>query len=138
MSAAPPLPAVPWLDLAIVLALIALNGLFAMSELAIVSARKPRLQAMAKAGKHGAQAALNLGAEPGRFLSTVQIGITGISVLAGAFSGDKLGGPIGQALHIWGLEPELAEKFLNFIVKEVIRHHEVIARERAMSRQDPP
>ena len=37
-----------------------------------------------------------------------------------------------------GLEPELAEKFLNFIVKEVIRHHEVIARERALSRQDPP
>jgi putative hemolysin len=103
------MPAFPWLDLTIVLALIALNGLFAMSELAIVSARRPRLQAMAKNGRRGAQAALDLGADPGRFLSTVQIGITGISVLAGAFSGEKLGGPIGQALQVLGLEANLAQ-----------------------------
>jgi putative hemolysin len=102
------MPAFPWLDLLIVLALIALNGLFALSELAIISARRPRLQGMAKAGWRGAQAALELGAEPGRFLSTVQIGITGIAVLAGAFSGEKLGGPLGEALRAWGLEADLA------------------------------
>lgn len=102
--------AFPWLDAAIVLALIALNGLFAMSELAIVSARRPRLQAMARAGRRGAQIALDLGLDPGRFLSTVQIGITGISVLAGAFSGDRLGGPLGAILqHFLGIAPELAE-----------------------------
>ncbi len=109
MPVSPAIPAFPWIDVAIVLALIALNGLFAMSELAIVSARRPRLQAMAKVGKRGAQTALDLGADPGRFLSTVQIGITGISVLAGAFSGEKLGTPLGQLLHGLGLDPEVAQ-----------------------------
>jgi putative hemolysin len=106
-----PLPTAsfPWVDLLIVLALIALNGLFAMSELAIVSARRPRLEAMAKAGRRGARAALDLGADPGRFLSSVQIGITGIGVLAGAFSGEKLGGPLGIAMRDWGMDPELAQ-----------------------------
>jgi len=102
-------PSFPWLDLAIVLALILLNGLFALSELAIVSARRARLQAMAKVGRRGAQAALDLRASPGRFLSTVQIGITGIAVLAGAFSGEKLGGPAGEELQRWGLHPETAQ-----------------------------
>jgi putative hemolysin len=107
----PPLiaPQFPWLDLAIVLALVALNGVFAMSELAIVSSRKPRLQAMVKAGKRGAQAALDLAADPGRFLSTVQIGITGIGVLSGAYSGEKLGGPLGQIIASYGVERNLAE-----------------------------
>ncbi|MBN8832138.1 MAG: HlyC/CorC family transporter [Sphingomonadales bacterium] len=109
MSAVQTLPAFPWFDAAVVLALVALNGIFAMSELAIVSARKPRLQAMAKAGKRGAKAALDLGAEPGRFLSTVQIGITGIGVLAGAFSGEKLGGPLGKYLEVLGLSAGTAE-----------------------------
>jgi len=105
----PALPAFPWADVAIILALIALNGLFAMSELAIVSARRPRLQAMANVGKRGAHAALELSADPGRFLSTVQIGITGIGVLAGAFSGDKLGTPLGLWLQRLGLEAHLAQ-----------------------------
>ena len=109
MPAPPSLPAFPWIDAAIVLALIALNGVFAMSELAIVSARRPRLQAMAKVGKRGARAALDLSADPGKFLSTVQIGITGIGVLAGAFSGEKLGGPIGEYLELFGLHANTAE-----------------------------
>ncbi len=109
MPASSAIPAFPWLDVFIVLALIALNGLFAMSELAIVSARRPRLQAMAKAGKRGARVALELGADPGRFLSTVQIGITGISVLAGAFSGDKLGRPLVQLLEVMRVHTELAD-----------------------------
>jgi putative hemolysin len=103
------IPAFPWIDVAIVLALIALNGLFAMSELAIVSARRPRLQAMVKAGKRGARVALDLSADPGKFLSTVQIGITGIGVLAGAFSGEKLGGPLGLILQGFGLAAETAQ-----------------------------
>ena len=109
MLTPPPLPAFPWVDTAIILALIGLNGVFAMSELAIVSARRPRLQAMAKVGKRGARAALELSADPGRFLSTVQIGITGIGVLAGAFSGDKLGTPLGLYLAALGLDGEIAQ-----------------------------
>jgi putative hemolysin len=74
----------PWLDVILIVALIALNGVLAMSELAIVSSREARLKAMAKAGSGGAKCALELAAEPGRFLSTVQIGITLIGILAGS------------------------------------------------------
>ena len=75
------------LEIAIVLLLTMFNGLLAMSELAIVSARPARLKVMAEQGNRGAQIALELGAEPGRFLSSVQIGITMVGVLSGAFSG---------------------------------------------------
>jgi len=98
----------PWLDLVLILALIALNGLLSMSELAIVSSREARLKAMAKAGSRGAKYALELAAEPGRFLSTVQIGITLIGILAGAYSGASLGTPVGQRLGLLGLDAETA------------------------------
>jgi putative hemolysin len=98
----------PWLDLVLILALIALNGLLSMSELAIVSAREARLKAMAKAGSRGAKYALNLAAEPGRFLSTVQIGITLIGILAGAYSGATLGEPVAQRLARLGIDAETA------------------------------
>ena len=78
-------------EIVIILLLIALNGLFAMSELAVVSARRVRVRGLADAGVWGARRALALAAEPGRFLSTVQIGITMIGVIAGAFSGATLG-----------------------------------------------
>ncbi len=99
----------PWLDLVLILALVALNGLLSMSELAIVSSREARLKAMAKAGSTGAKYALTLAAEPGRFLSTVQIGITLIGILAGAYSGASLGTPVGQRLALLGLDPETAQ-----------------------------
>jgi putative hemolysin len=89
--------------------LIGLNGVFAMSELAIVSAREARLKALAKNGHRGAQTALDLAADPSRFLSTVQIGITLIGILAGAYSGSSLGGPTGDRLALLGIEPELAQ-----------------------------
>jgi len=103
------LPPFPWYDVVVLFLLIGLNGLFAMAELAIVSSRKPRLKAMAKKGRRGAQTALDLAADPGRFLSTVQIGITGIAVLAGAFSGAALGGPVAERLSGLGLTGKTAE-----------------------------
>jgi len=99
----------PWLDLVLILALIAINGLLSMSELAIVSSREARLKAMVKAGSRGAKWALDLAAEPGRFLSTVQIGITLIGILAGAYSGASLGEPVGQRLARLGVDPEIAD-----------------------------
>ncbi|MGP1352919.1 MAG: hemolysin family protein [Parasphingopyxis sp.] len=105
----PDLSPFPWFDLCIILALVFLNGVFAMSELAIVSSRRARLQALAKDGRPGAQTAIDLAAEPGRFLSTVQIGITLIGILAGAYSGASLGGPVGERLAYIGVEPSLAE-----------------------------
>ncbi|MCK9911126.1 CNNM domain-containing protein, partial [Microbacteriaceae bacterium K1510] len=85
-------------EILIVLFLVALNGVFALSELAIVSARRSKLKSMAKAGHSGARSALALADDPGRFLSTVQIGITLVGVLAGAFSGATLGVALEQHL----------------------------------------
>ena len=108
MSPATPLTPFPWFDVVVILLLVALNGVFAMSELAIVSSRRPRLKAMAKAGRKGAQTALELAADPGRFLSAVQIGITLIGIVAGAYSGASLGGPTAERLMRLGLDPETA------------------------------
>lgn len=114
---AQPLPfsAFPWVDAVIIFVLVAVNGVFAMSELAIVSARKPRLQASARAGSKGAQAALDLAADPGKFLSAVQIGITLIGILAGAYSGASLGGPVAERLGWLGLSDD-ATHMLGFVL----------------------
>ncbi len=77
-------------EVVIIFILILVNGLLAMSEIAVVSARKIRLQQRAEAGNSGAQAALDLAETPDRFLSTVQIGITLIGILAGAYGGATL------------------------------------------------
>ena len=90
-------------NLVIVVALILLNGLFALAELAVVSSRRARLQALADRNRRGAQSALALHADPGRFLSSVQIGITLIGILSGAYSGASLGGPVGERLVLLGL-----------------------------------
>ena len=100
----------PWIDVVIILALIVLNALLAMSEMAIVSSREARLKAMARNGSSGAQCALDLSADPGRFLSTVQTGITLIAVIAGAYSGASLGEPTAQRLQLLGLEPDTAQR----------------------------
>ncbi len=100
-----PLLPFPWLDLVLILALVAVNGVLSMSELAIVSAREARLKSMVKSGSGGARTALRLAADPGRFLSTVQIGITLIGILAGAYSGASLGMPVAQRLALLGVEP---------------------------------
>jgi putative hemolysin len=83
----------------IVFVLVVLNGFFAMSELAIVSARKARLETMAKNGSRGAGRALRLAEDPTGFLSTVQVGITLIGIFAGAYSGATLSAPLADALR---------------------------------------
>jgi putative hemolysin len=121
----------PWTDLAIIIALIVLNGVFAMSELAIVSAKTSALEAQAEAGSAGARTAIELAADPGKFLSTVQIGITLIGIIAGAYSGASLGGPVGERLALLGLPPEYADEtgfavviavttYLSLIVGELV------------------
>lgn len=99
---------IPWLDVLLIFALIMLNGVLAMSELAIVSSREARLKAMARSGSGGAQCALDLAADPGRFLSTVQSGITLIAIFAGAFSGATLGEPLAERMELLGLDPKTA------------------------------
>ena len=122
------------LELIVALMLIGLNGLFSLSELAIVSSRNVRLKAMAEAGKPGARAALKLSEDPGRFLSTVQIGITLVGILAGAFSGALLGARLTEALAGVGIGPWLAEPlgyglvigaitYLSVVIGELVPKH---------------
>ena len=98
----------PWFDVAIIILLVLINGVFAMSELAIVSARKANLHSLADQGSRGAKTALRLASDPGKFLSTVQIGITLIGIVAGAFSGASLGGPTAERLQALGMGRELS------------------------------
>ena len=87
------------LEILIILLLIVANGIFAMSEIAIVSARKVRLQQLANQGNTKARTALELANAPNHFLSTVQIGITLIGILAGAFGGATLSRTLASALN---------------------------------------
>lgn len=86
------------IDLTILVLLVLLNAFLVMAELAIVAAKRARLKRAADAGNHGARVALDLAADPGRFLSTVQIGITAIGTLSGAFGGQALAGPLSALL----------------------------------------
>lgn len=97
------------LEIVVVLLLTAVNGALAMSELAVVSSRPARLRALAAAGSRGAEAALRLAEEPGRFLSSVQIGITLVGVVSGAFSGATLGFRVADFLEARGFPDEGAE-----------------------------
>jgi putative hemolysin len=90
----------------VIVFLIIANGLFAMSELAIVAARKSRLRDWAEKGSASARSALELAENPNQFFSTVQIGITLVGILAGAFGGRSLASGLSTYLaEIPGLEP---------------------------------
>ncbi|MAD36636.1 hemolysin family protein [Tistrella sp.] len=107
-------------EILIVFALILLNAVFAMSEMALVSARRPRLMERASAGDRSAAAALRLADDPTRFLSTVQIGITLVGVLAGAYSGAPLAGPLADMLAtIPGFEPHARPVAVGLVVAGV-------------------
>jgi putative hemolysin len=117
------------IDLFIVVALICLNGLFALSELAVVSARHPRLKAMAASGRHGANRAIALASDPGRFLSAVQIGITLIGIINGAYSGEAFGTYASTALQRAGLSEIVAEPLGYGVVIVIITYLSVIVGE---------
>jgi putative hemolysin len=97
------------LELLILFILTLVNGVLAMSELAIVSSRPARLRVLADQGSRGAAIALRLADNPGRFLSSVQIGITLVGVLSGALSGATLGVRLANALTLAGVSPALAQ-----------------------------
>jgi putative hemolysin len=87
------------MDVALLFFLIVLNAAFAMSEMALTASRKARLQVMLEAGERGAQAAIDLHDHPTKFLSTVQVGITSISVLNGIVGDAAFSEPLGEWLH---------------------------------------
>ncbi|HEX5868387.1 MAG TPA: CNNM domain-containing protein, partial [Beijerinckiaceae bacterium] len=114
------------LELAIAVILILLNGVFALSELAIVSARRPRLKTLADNGRVGAAKALALAESPGRFLSTVQIGITLVGILAGAFSGAALGARVTDLFLAQGMPEWAAEALAYGLVIGAITYFSVV------------
>lgn len=118
-----------YLELGIVAVLIVVNGLLAMSELAIVSARPARLAALVAKGVTGSRRALELASDPGKFLSTVQIGITLIGVLSGAFSGATLGLRLTAWLIEIGLSQGLSDAIGVGVVVAVITYFSLIVGE---------
>ncbi len=104
------------MNIAILVALVLLNGLFAMSEIALVTARKSRLQRLADEGDPAARAAMQLGDNPTIFLSTVQIGITAIGLLSGIMGEAALSVPLARALADAGLSARAGDLLATAIV----------------------
>jgi putative hemolysin len=118
-----------YFEIAVIVLLIVVNGLLAMSELAIVSSRPARLKVLIDQNVRGSRRALALASDPGRFLSTVQIGITLVGILSGAFSGATLGARFSMWLESLGL-PEASASALGFgSIVVVITYASLIAGE---------
>jgi putative hemolysin len=114
------------MDLFILGALIFLNGLFSMSEIALVSARKGRLESLADKGDEKAKLALKLSQHPELFLSAVQIGITLISIVTGVYSGERFGKNLQPHIEKMGISASLAETISTLLIVVVITFLSII------------
>ena len=117
------------MEIAILFALILLNGLFAMSEIALVTARKARLQKLIDEGDSGAAAAVKLGEDPTRFLSTIQIGITSIGVLNGIVGEAALAGPLAAWLETLGVPMPFGSYAATGLVVVLITYFSIVVGE---------
>lgn len=113
-------------DIFIILLLILLNGVFSMSEIALISARKSRLASDAKQGSKGAMIAMKLAEDPDRFLSTIQIGITLIGILTGLYSGAALAEDVGTYFQKIGLMPKVAHVVAQVIIVTVVTYLSIV------------
>ncbi len=118
-----------YMEILILVSLILLNGLFAMSEIAIVTARKSRLTALAHNGRSSAAIALKLAEDPTQFLSTVQIGITSIGILNGIFGEAVLAGPFSMWLQSYGLSEAFSSIFSTVLVVVVVTYVSIVVGE---------
>ena len=116
-------------DLIIIIALILLNGIFSMSEVALISARKSKLTSDARNGNRNAATALQLAGEPDRFLSTVQIGITLIGILTGMFSGATIATQLADWLVAAGIAPRLALTLSKVVIVSVVTYLSIVVGE---------
>lgn len=117
------------MEILILVSLILLNGIFAMSEIAIVTARKSRLTALAHNGKSSAAIALKLAEDPTQFLSTVQIGITSIGILNGIFGEAILAGPFALWLQGLGVPMAFSNIFATALVVIVVTYVSIVVGE---------
>ena len=117
------------MELAILVALIVLNGIFAMSEIALITARKSRLQKLAEDGDHSAAVAIHLGEEPTQFLSTIQIGITAIGILNGIVGEAALAGPLAGLLYGWGVDERISAIGATTLVVVTVTYFSIVVGE---------
>lgn len=113
-------------EIFIIIGLIVLNGIFAMSEVALISARKSRLSTDAKKGNKAARIALKLANEPDRFLSTVQIGITLIGILTGIYSGNKIAASLTDTMLAWGVSGSYASVLAQGLIVVIVTYLTII------------
>jgi len=113
-------------EIAFLFGLILVNGVFAMSEIALVTARRGRLQTMMDRGDAGAAAALALNEDPTRFLSTIQVGITTIGILSGIVGEAALAAPLGEWLITLGAERDHAELGATALVVVVVTYFAIV------------
>lgn len=116
-------------DVFIICGLILLNGVFSMSEVALISARKSKLSAEAKKGNRNAAVALELSEDPERFLSTVQIGITLIGILTGIYSGATIANDVGEKLVAWGMKPAIAMGLSKTAIVAIVTYLSIVVGE---------
>lgn len=116
-------------DILIIIALILLNGLFSMSEVALISARRTRLATDARKGNKNAAIALELSQEPDRFLSTIQIGITLIGILTGLYSGATVATDLGLCLNHTGIEPKTAMQIAQALIVTLVTFLSIVVGE---------
>jgi putative hemolysin len=117
------------MEIALLFALIVLNGLFAMSEIALVTARKARLQKLVDEGDAGAAAAVKLAEDPTRFLSTIQIGITSIGVLNGIVGQAALAAPLAAWLVVLGVPADYTQYAATGVVVLLITYFSIVVGE---------
>ncbi|NLD69213.1 MAG: DUF21 domain-containing protein, partial [Limnobacter sp.] len=113
----------------ILLGLILLNGVFAMSEIALVTARKARLRKLVEEGDRAAAAALALGEDPNRFLSTIQIGITSIGILNGIVGEAALAPPFADWLETLGIDQPVSDYAATALVVVVVTYVSIVVGE---------
>ena len=116
-------------EIIIIILLFLLNGVFSMSEIALISARKSKLSSDAKRGSKTAAAALKLSSEPDRFLSTIQIGITLIGILTGLYSGDTLAKSLGDIFVAWGLSGSYAYGVAQVLIVIIVTYLSIVVGE---------
>lgn len=114
------------MEILILAGLILLNGLFSMAEIALVSARKSRLEAQAGKGDKDAREALNLANKPETFLSTVQMGITVIGILTGIYSGEKITDDFAEFLQRWAIVAPYSKGLATAIVVIIVTYFSII------------
>lgn len=117
------------MEIFVLIALIVLNGAFAMSEIALVTARRARLARLAEDGDGAAAVAMKLGEDPTRFLSTIQIGITSIGILNGIVGEAALAGPLAVWLQTLGVEQRISEIGSTVLVVVVITYLSIVVGE---------